>query len=68
MKSWKVKLHILQVNWTLTIDGTVSVDGHPGEAKGGGGSGGGVYLEADVFMGDGQVSSLSGYRTTHIHL
>ena len=54
------------MNWTLTIDGIVSVDGDPGEDTGGGGSGGGVYIEADIFVGHGQVSTLSVYGTIHV--
>lgn len=50
----------LNVVGTLTVDGTISVNGMQGTSHGGGGSGGSIYLTVGTFAGAGNLSARGG--------
>ncbi len=54
-------LFILNASGTATINGTITADGHPGQATtGGGGAGGGIKIDAAIVAGTPQGASVSG--------
>lgn len=48
----------ISVSNIFTMDGTLDVDGHPGDSGSGGGSGGSIWLKIKDMRGHGLMSSI----------
>jgi hypothetical protein len=54
----------LEIEKRLVVDGTITVDGQFGYNRGGGGSGGGVWLTCKTFEGNGAITANGGAGDT----